>query len=242
MARGDHFFVWRHHNRVPFQHHAIDLGDGTVVHFSDGGGSIAGPGGPTTEFEILRASLSDVTRNGRDTVHVVSHADRFPAEIVVRRALGQVGRRGYHLIFDNCEHFAVWCVTDRDESHQVGVAFERFGAAGVKAVAATARLATKAGGRHLLRSASPWMLASDAAQWMTEAGGHHVGLRDPRKRKHAGRAVGLTTALGIGACAGPGGAAVAGGIWVAGEFAGKMSRATYDRLRRSRCVKPLRQA
>ena len=201
LARGDHFFVWRQHNGVPFQHHAIDLGDGTVVHFTDGKSGVAGPGGATTDFEIQRTSLRVVTRDGRYATHLVSHGNRLSPETVVERALSQVGRRGYHLIFDNCEHFACWCVADREESRQVGVVCERISAAGVKAIAAgTVRVASKVASKHLLRTASPWMLASDAAQWITEAGGHHVGLRDPNRRKTAGRAVGMTTALGIGRC------------------------------------------
>ncbi len=235
MARGDHFFVWRRHRGVPFQHHAIDVGDGSVVHFSDGAGGVAGPGGSTTDFEIQRTSLGEVAC--QDVRHVITYRSPYPADVVIERAISQVGRRGYHLIFDNCEHFACWCVAGRRESRQVTAACERLGAAGVKAIAAgTIRAASHAGIRRLVRGASPWMLVADAAQWITEAGGHHVGLRDPQHRKHAGRAVGVTTALGVGACGGPLGVVVAGGMWAAGEFAGEMSRATYERLRQRRAA------
>jgi hypothetical protein len=89
-------------------------------------------------------------------------------------------------------------------------------------------------GTKRLVGATPWMLIADAMQWMTEAGGHHVGLRDPQHRKHAGRAVGITTALGVGACAGPVGAAVSGGLWAVGELAGEMTRAAYEQVRQRR--------
>ena len=235
MARGDHVFVWRHHHGVPFQHHAIDLGNGDAVHFTDGDGSVARPGSDSDRFEIQVTSMDVVTRSGRDAIHVVSHRERLDPTLVVQRAMSQVGRKGYHLLFDNCEHFACWCVLDRDESRQVSVACERLSAAGVKAIAATTvRAASSIGVKRVIRGASPWMLVADAAQWITEAGGHHVGIRDPQKRKRAGRAVGATTALGVGACAGPAGVLVAGGIWVIGEVAGEVSRVTYDQVRERR--------
>ncbi len=235
MARGDHFFVWRQHKGVPFQHHGIDLGDGTVVHFTDGSGGVAGPGGSAENFQILRTSIEQVTRGGRDVLHVVDHPHRLATDLIVRRALSQIGRQGYHLIFDNCEHFACWCVVDRHESRQVNVACQRAGAVGVKVgVAAAVRAASKVAASKVLRSASPWLLVADAAQLATEACGHHVGLTDPEKRKQTGRFVGGVTALGVGSLGGPVGLAVAGGIWAAGELAGEVSRKTYEQFRLQR--------
>ena len=234
MARGDHFFVWRHRNGVPFQHHGIDIGDGTVVHFTDGAGGVAGPG-VSEAFKIQQTSHATVTRGGRDRVHVIRYRRRLAPDTVASRALSQVGRQGYHLIFDNCEHFACWCVTDKDESRQVDAACERLSSAGMKAIAiGSASIASKVGTRHLIRGFSPWMLVADAAQWLTEASGHHVGLHDPDRRKKASRAVGMATAVGVGACGGPVGVAVTGGLWAAGEIAGEVSRVTYNRLREKR--------
>ena len=72
------------------------------------------------------------------------------------------------------------------------------------------------------------LVAADVAQWITEAGGHHVGLRDPRQRKRAGRVVGFTTALGVGAIAGPTGVAFAGGVWAVSELVAEASRQAID--------------
>ncbi len=232
MAKGDHFFVWRTHLGVPFQHHAIDVGDGSVVHFTDGDRGVAGPGGSTADFEIKQTSIDVVTRGGRDKVYVIAHRDRLARDTVVDRAFSQVGRRGYHLIFDNCEHFACWCVVDRDQSRQVDVARERLSAASIKAIAAGGvRLVSRAGVKRVVRGASAWMLVADAAQWATEAGGHHVGLTNPEHRKQAGRAVGGMTALGVGALGGPLGIAIAGGIWAVGELAGEVSSGAFEKAR-----------
>lgn len=239
MARGDHFFVWRQHRGIPFQHHGIDLGDGTVVHFTDGGDGVAGPGGDTADFEIRRTSIDVVTRNGRDALHVIDHPRTLPENEIVQRALDQVGRRGYDLLFDNCEHFACWCAAGREESGQVIAACRRAGAAGAKAVAAGAVAAlSRYGAKKVTRGASPWLVVADAAQWATEACGHHVGLTDPSRRKQAGMAVGSVAALGIGSMGGPVGLAVAGGVWVAGELAAEASRKTYEQVRAKRLPAP----
>lgn len=232
MPRGDHLFVWRTCNGVPFQHHAIDLGDGTVVHFTDGSDGVAGPSGDFARFQVQRTSWDVITRQGRDAVHVVEHPERLDVEESVRRALQLVGRRGYDLVFDNCEHVVTWCVCGREQSRQVHAACERLGSVGVKvAVAGMVRSASRFGARSLVRGASPWLLAADAAQWVTEATGHHVGLRDARHRRLAGRTVGLATSVTVGTLGGPAAAAVAGGLWIAGEAAGKLSRVGYDRFR-----------
>jgi hypothetical protein len=141
------------------------------------------------------------------------------------------------LIFDNCEHFAAWCVTGREQSRQVDVARERVSAAVVKAMAAGGmRLATRLGIRGAVRGATPWMLAADVAQWATEAGGHHVGLTDPDERRKAGRAVGGMTALGIGAVGGPLGIVVAASIWSMGEVASEVSHGVYEQVRLQRQI------
>lgn len=241
MALGDHFFVWRRQYGIGrFQHHGIDVGDGTVVHFTDGkdgvaGPGVAGPGGNTSEFQICRTDLDFVTRGGRDRLHVVQHALRRTPEQIVDRAITHVGTRGYDLLFYNCEHFAAWCVHDRYESRQVAVACERGSAIGAKAIAASSvHLAARLGTKGLVRGVTPWMVVADALQWVTEAGGHHVGLRDPKKRRRASRAVGATTAITVGAIGGPVGMAVAGGIWCVGEVAGEVSQAVYERAREKR--------
>ena len=232
LAKGDHFFVWRRHLGVPFQHHAIDVGDGTAIHFTDGKGGVAGPGSSTEGFVVMHTSMSAVTAEGQCKPHIVEHASPLDADEIVQRAMSQVGRKGYHLMFDNCEHFATWCAVDREESGQIRIACERLAATSVKTMAAsTVRFASRHGAKRLLRGASGWLLLAEAAQWATEAGGHHVGLRDPKQRRNAGRAVGSMTALSLGAIGGPVGIAVAGSLWVAGELAGEASNKVYEQVR-----------
>lgn len=51
--------------------------------------------------------------------------DKYPnvysGEETVKRARSQIGRAGYNLAFNNCEHFAVWCKTGRSDSSQTEI-------------------------------------------------------------------------------------------------------------------------
>lgn len=43
----------------------------------------------------------------------------YSPEETVERALSRVGEDKYHLLLNNCEHFAIWCKTGVSESYQV---------------------------------------------------------------------------------------------------------------------------
>lgn len=220
MARGEHFFAWYSFRGIPFQHHGIDLGDGRAVHFCGAAGMAAGPQSDRESLAICVTKIGCITASGR-RLHWVNHDDAFDPDKVCRRAERLLGRAGYHLAFDNCEHFATWCATGRHESDQVSVAARRSAAATAKLVAAAAaRLATRRLPATVLRGVQPQTLVADAVQFAAEAGGHHAGLSNPRQRRIAGRFLGSATAVGIGALAGPMGAAVAATTWVAGECIG----------------------
>ncbi len=43
----------------------------------------------------------------------------YSPEETVQRARSKIGERQYNLLFNNCEHFAVWCKTGLSESRQI---------------------------------------------------------------------------------------------------------------------------
>lgn len=225
MARGDHIFVFRT-TPMPFQHHGVDLGDGTVVHFTDGADGVAGPGGKATDFVIRRTSMESFLGPGRPAIRVQKHRDRLSADEACDRAIGCIGHSGYDLVHHNCEHFAAWCVADIAESRQISIAAERCSALGLKAAAV---LAARVGTRSTLRRISPWLAVADAAQFLTESCGDWVGIDDPKKRQWAGRLVGGTTAVAVGVTGGVPMVVAHGAVWAASEVAGEASRRVLRR-------------
>ena len=108
MATADHLQVPRRHGL--FNHHGIDLGDGTVAHYLEG-------------REILRSPISEFSQG--EVVSVMDHTDASPAGVTVRRAMSRLGEQNYNLLFNNCEHFATWCKTGRHRSVQVDSVVDR---------------------------------------------------------------------------------------------------------------------
>ena len=108
MAAADHLEVPRQHGL--FNHHGIDLGDGTVAHYLEG-------------REILRSPLEEFSQ--RQPLRVISHVESSPVGVTLRRAMGRLGEQDYNLLFNNCEHFATWCKTGRHRSSQVNSVLER---------------------------------------------------------------------------------------------------------------------
>ena len=144
MARGDHIYVNRF-NGV-YNHHGIDCGDGSVIHYSS----------PRwrDRRQIERTSLELFARDGevqvrdyadfRQTLEEATLLDQaleeagkrfarlldrlrgisaeeldFSADAVVSRAESRLGERRFDLVYNNCEHFAAWCKTGLSSSRQI---------------------------------------------------------------------------------------------------------------------------
>ena len=108
MAAADHLEVPRQHGL--FNHHGIDLGDGTVAHYLEG-------------REILRSPLEEFSQ--RQPLRVINYVEASPQGVTLRRAMGRLGEQDYNLLFNNCEHFATWCKTGRHRSGQIDSGLER---------------------------------------------------------------------------------------------------------------------
>ncbi len=113
MARGDHLYVLRGYGA--YTHHGIDCGDGTVIHYKEGDA-------------IARTSMAFFSRGEQVGIQLYgvddpsdSRSERLcqRADVVIKRAESRIGERDYNLVFNNCEHFAIWCKTGRHRSEQV---------------------------------------------------------------------------------------------------------------------------
>lgn len=108
MARGDQIYVFQKFLNLEgvYQHHGIDCGDGSVIHYRK-----------NTET-IERTSMATFAL-GETKIYVRQYSVCLIPDVVIRRAESRLGERQYNLIFNNCEHFANWCKTGKSESQQV---------------------------------------------------------------------------------------------------------------------------
>lgn len=135
MAAADHLQVPRRHGL--FNHHGVDLGDGSVAHYLEG-------------REILRSPLEEFSRGQPLSVVSYAEGDCLPAGQTLRRAMGRLGEQNYNLLFNNCEHFAHWCKTGRHRSAQVEEALQA-GSWGALALGQFMPAAVLTGAKVLLR-------------------------------------------------------------------------------------------
>lgn len=100
--------------RTGYTHHGIYVGDGKVVHYSGLANGLSK--GNICETTIEKFNL------GRDKITVITHpnpSEYFTPIEIVKRARSRIGENDYNIIFNNCEHFATWCVTGTASSEQV---------------------------------------------------------------------------------------------------------------------------
>jgi Lecithin retinol acyltransferase len=107
MARADHICV----ERPNYWHHGIDMGDGTVIHYSGSKDN--------KEYAVVARTLMKEFLDGGHAVVVYYYDAVIPIDETIGRAIRTIGKGGYDLFTSNCEHFARWCKTGRAESKQV---------------------------------------------------------------------------------------------------------------------------
>jgi hypothetical protein len=111
FRRGDHL---RADRPGGYHHDGIYLGNGQVVHLT----SIPGRGKAGAR---VRIDPLEVFASG-SPVAVRPYAGNHDPDAIIARALSQLGEGDYHLLFNNCQHFARWCATGDRVSEQVDAA------------------------------------------------------------------------------------------------------------------------
>ncbi|XP_046558722.1 phospholipase A and acyltransferase 2-like [Haliotis rubra] len=110
------------------------LGDKEVVHLSGVDGptqsglfSSVSISGAQFDNGIIRkdafwdvVGLSEVCQNNSKDEKL----KYFEPSEIVQRALSKIGKVGYNILFNNCEHFATWCRYGKEESDQVQGLFD----------------------------------------------------------------------------------------------------------------------
>lgn len=106
MARGDQIYAFREIMGISYEHHGIDCGDSTVIHYSKTGAAT-----------ISRTSREAFARGHR--IYKKNQPTAFISDVVIARAESRLGERQYDLFFNNCEHFANWCKTGDNDCEQL---------------------------------------------------------------------------------------------------------------------------
>ncbi len=106
MSAGDHIRV----NRGIYYHHGIEVENGAIIHFT---------GEVKSKFNaaVQKTHLYDFVLNGK--IERITHLKCFPVEKTIQLTYENLGKTGYNLTFNNCEHFAVYCKTGEQRSRQI---------------------------------------------------------------------------------------------------------------------------
>lgn len=114
--RGDHIRVQR---AGIYSHHGIYVSDDEVIHFT---GTEDDSILDWSKCEVIRTNLEQFLRGGTAEVKIYNEDeqdDLYPVEHIVNYARACLGDKGYHLAFNNCEHFANICTLGQFRSRQV---------------------------------------------------------------------------------------------------------------------------
>ncbi len=132
-----------------YEHYGIYAGSGRVIHYAaekgDFGTEVAireagledftagdddvfvvsfAPGGYPTKIHLRHPKLNDCLETLKECAEEAGGASfRFPTvyspEETLRRARSRIGESRYSLVYNNCEHFAIWAKTGQNTSMQV---------------------------------------------------------------------------------------------------------------------------
>lgn len=115
--QGDHIRVVR--NGGLYAHHGVYVSDKEVIHFT---GTEEDSILDWSKPEIIRSDLAYFLKGG--TLEIKEYTleevqDLYSPDQIVAYARACLGDKGYHLAFNNCEHFANECTLGRFRSNQV---------------------------------------------------------------------------------------------------------------------------
>ena len=115
LEPGDVIGVTRGSPIALYDHYAIYIGKGQVIHYA----------GDTLDFGkkifIHQTPLQNFLKNSNVCFKIVFPKELkvFSPEETILRAKSRLGETKYNLVFNNCEHFALWCKTGISASLQV---------------------------------------------------------------------------------------------------------------------------
>ena len=209
MARGDHLYVEDTLGGIPFQHHGIDMGDGTVIHLAPADGARVTLRDTSERFCVHRVTKEQFA-TGRD-VRIRFYRQPRSSDQIAAHAESMLGRSGYSLLEGNCEHFATLCVTGKPSSHQIEMSHATVASLASAATKTFWAISSRLGAQTAVRSAAkihPAAMLADGVEVLALTIGCRRGL-EVDEAKRVAKISGNLAAASIGAVVGgPVGAAM----------------------------------
>jgi len=162
MGIADHIYI----ECGTYTHHGIDCGDGTAIHYT----------GERLRGIITRTTIAEFA-SGKQ-IFVKKYNTYEMPELVITRAESRLGENKYCLIFNNCEHFASWCKTGKNESEQVNRVAATVGSA--------AGIGTSVAGFKAMNKVNPtFVVPQKITQGLTNGSLERVGgvIYEPRTKR-----------------------------------------------------------
>lgn len=165
LRRGDHLRAGYPRGA---HHDGIYLGDGDVIHLT--GAPRGGKAGAQVRLDTLAvfAAARPVT--------IRPYADNHDPDAIIARAMSRLGDGGYHLLFNNCQHFARWCATGDHVSEQVESVAAASGTIAVPVLAASVGINVVSSAGLVAGLSGPGIMSGLAAYGTLIGGGAVAGL------------------------------------------------------------------
>lgn len=174
LKRGDHIAFYR--LQGVYCHHAI------VKHVDEESGEIKTieyNRTPSGKFQVMEKTH----RFQEVTVYLMLH-ESFDRDLVLWRAQSKIGEEQYNLVTNNCEHFAMWCITGRSSCDQINKGLEMVNEevgqrlvskAATRAEAKIAAYSASHTGRVIMRTGMTQSMAQNGLTTMASDAGTGVG-------------------------------------------------------------------
>lgn len=117
LSLGSHLVV----GRGLYTHHGIYIGNQRVIHYS---GMASGLDKGCVEVTSLKSFAQGKAVRIKQYRKIA-----FSGTQICQRAQSRLGEYRYSILFNNCEHFATWCVTGEHSSEQIQAAIQSTGSA-----------------------------------------------------------------------------------------------------------------
>jgi len=114
--KGDVLYV----DKMLYRHYGIYEGNNFVIHYAVQDGSFK-----KKNAVVHETSLEQFANGFPVKIFRFQPGQSLSPYEVVENARSRIGEKCYNLLFNNCEHFAVWCKTGVHGSSQVDAVIER---------------------------------------------------------------------------------------------------------------------